>query len=230
MPKQIAARRFQWKNKKKFAITGSGGVLSLTVGYYLGYFALGFILAMILFYKSNIYLQKANTWRLGAEGEEKVARELEKLEKHTVFNDISLYESLGEKSNIDHLVIGRNGAFLIETKNHRGTISCNGDEWVQEKVGTLGTRYLGGLKNPSRQAKRNAASLREFLEKNTDDLRIWVNAVIVFTNEEAQLNISNPTVTVLRAEGLNDFIMNFKSQKRYSQGEVEKLSEIINRM
>jgi len=239
MTNQIAARRFQRKNTKRFIITISTGAISLCMGYFLWKFltgfieflVAGFILASALFYISNIYLCKANIWRLGAEGEEKIARELNKLRNYRVFHDISLYDNFGIKSNIDHIVIGKNGVFMIETKNHKGTISCNRDEWKQEKVGRLGTPYLGEIKNPSKQVKRNTILLKGFIENTTrKKVKYWINCVLVFTNEEAVLNISNPTVPVLRAEELNDFILNFRPQRNFTQEETEELGGIISKM
>lgn len=55
-------------------------------------------------------------WRVGAKGEEVVGTRLNKLRKHGwhVLHSIRV----GEKSDIDHLVIGTPGVFLVNTKSH----------------------------------------------------------------------------------------------------------------
>src|SRR5207248_3110243 len=61
-------------------------------------------------------------WRVGARGEELVARELAKLSSPPwyVFHDIPL----GTRgANIDHLVIGPGGVFSVNTKNLTGKVS-----------------------------------------------------------------------------------------------------------
>lgn len=60
-----------------------------------------------------------HAWRKGAEGERAVGRRLDRLERDgwTVIHDLTV-GSRG--ANIDHLVIGPGGVFVINTKNHLG--------------------------------------------------------------------------------------------------------------
>jgi hypothetical protein len=103
----------------------------------------------------------------GAEGEEIVARFLESLPPpwetaHDVF--------LGN-FNVDHLVFGPSGVFVIETKNPRGVLT------IRE-----GRLFLDGRplwKNPVKQAKRVAVSVAKELEKVLGK-RVFVQAVVCF--------------------------------------------------
>ena len=77
--------------------------------------------------------QKFKIWRSGAKGEENVAKCLKHLgDRYHVFHDVMLQ---GKRGDIDHVVVGSNGVFVIETKNNNGTISCSGDSWSQWKTG-----------------------------------------------------------------------------------------------
>ncbi|OAA22523.1 nuclease-like protein [Frankia sp. EI5c] len=64
-------------------------------------------------------------WRLDAEAERRTARCLDRLSRagYVVLHDRQLADSAG---NIDHLVIGPSGAWVIETDTHRGPIRQNG--------------------------------------------------------------------------------------------------------
>lgn len=75
-----------------------------------------------------------------------------------LINDVLLGEAYG---NIDHIVLGPNGLFTIETKNYVGTFSCEGDDWrrIYEDNDTI-NRYTIG--SPSMQVKRNALNLKNF--------------------------------------------------------------------
>ena len=95
------------------------------------------------------------------------------------------------------MVVGSNGVFVIETKNNNGAISCSGDSWSQWKTGKKGGSYRGKLGSPSKQAKRNAALLRKLIGRRLHT-RLFVNALVVFANEKATLNLKQPTVPVLR--------------------------------
>jgi hypothetical protein len=66
-------------------------------------------------------------WVTGAEGEERTAAALGPLaaEGYVIFHDRRIPMSL---ANIDHIVIGPTGVFVVETKNVAGHFRVRGDE------------------------------------------------------------------------------------------------------
>jgi hypothetical protein len=64
------------------------------------------------------------TWRADARAERRNARSLDRLARagFTVLHDRSLPDSAG---NIDHLVVGPSGAWLVETDTHAGPLRSN---------------------------------------------------------------------------------------------------------
>jgi Nuclease-related domain len=62
---------------------------------------------------------EASAWRRGAAGERRTARLLGPLERHgwAVLHDLAVP---GSRANIDHLVIGPGGVFVIDSKQYRG--------------------------------------------------------------------------------------------------------------
>ena len=65
-------------------------------------------------------------WSTGAEGEVATARYLDPLAEdgYVVMHDLAIPRS---KANIDHVVIGPTGVFVIETKNVRGKVRIDGE-------------------------------------------------------------------------------------------------------
>jgi hypothetical protein len=63
----------------------------------------------------------AVAWRRGAAGERRTARLLGQLERHgwAVLHDLALP---GSRANLDHLVIGPGGVFVIDSKQYRGRL------------------------------------------------------------------------------------------------------------
>ena len=63
----------------------------------------------------------AVAWRRGATGERRTARLLNQLERHgwAVLHDLAVP---GSRANIDHLVIGPGGVFVIDSKLYRGRL------------------------------------------------------------------------------------------------------------
>ena len=186
-------------------------VLSLLLGAMFGSIAIT-LFAIPFFIACAVFLENSVTWSSGAEGEEKVAECLEHLnESYFVIHDVVLPRMV--KENIDHVVLGPNGIFVIETKNHKGYITCHGDWWKQRKIGRRGTPYLGNIGSPSKQVKRKAVLLSEFIQ-NHFGVKPFINAVVVFTNEEARLKRINPTVAVLRLHELRNFIQYYRSTSK----------------
>jgi hypothetical protein len=67
----------------------------------------------------------ARAWRRGAVGERRTARRLAPLERHgwAVLHDLAIPRS---QANIDHLVIGPGGVFVIDSKQYRGRLQLDG--------------------------------------------------------------------------------------------------------
>ena len=66
----------------------------------------------------------AVAWRQGAAGERRTARLLDPLERHgwAVLHDLAIPRS---RANLDHLVIGPGGVFVIDSKQHRGRLQLD---------------------------------------------------------------------------------------------------------
>jgi hypothetical protein len=67
----------------------------------------------------------AVAWRRGAAGERRIARLLSHLERHgwAVLHDLAIP---GSSANLDHLVIGPGGVFVIDSKQYRGRLQLDG--------------------------------------------------------------------------------------------------------
>lgn len=204
------------------------GVLSFVAGVLLINLFILIWLPICFFIIARVYSKKYQIYNIGAEGEELVANCLSKLGKsHYISHDVKLPDTI---SNIDHVVIGENGIFVIETKSHKGNIKCDGDEWLQTKIGRLGTRYDGSLRNPSKQVKACAVNLRKFIRKYYPQLsNLWVNSIVVFTNEEVELTLNKPTVEVLFPHELCKCIKNFKPKNRLTTKQVQELSSLLKK-
>jgi hypothetical protein len=100
-----------------------------------------FLLApLVAFY---YYLRKYHIYRGGWQGEKEVATLLSSTlsDDYYLLNDLYLQDGGGD---IDHIVLGPNGIFVLETKNWKGSIFCNGDEWRR-----TGKRNFSGQPKPT---------------------------------------------------------------------------------
>jgi hypothetical protein len=89
-------------------------------------------------------------WRVGAKGEEKVAKELQKLGPH--WRVLHAVEVGDRGSDIDHIVIGPAGIFTLNTKRHP-----SGKVWVADRsvrVNNQRTYYLRNSRHEGGRASR----------------------------------------------------------------------------
>jgi hypothetical protein len=70
--------------------------------------------------------EQARTWQRGAQGERQTARLLDRLTRDgfVVFHDLAMPDS---RANIDHLVIGPSGVFVIDSKQWSGSVHQGSD-------------------------------------------------------------------------------------------------------
>jgi Nuclease-related domain len=88
-------------------------------------------------------------WEIGASGEEAVGRILERLEPDG-FRTIHDRKIPGSRANIDHIVVGPTGVFVVETKSYEGRVRVN---WGRLMVGSWNkSQFID-------QVKREAAAV-----------------------------------------------------------------------
>ena len=167
------------------------------------------------------YLRKYRIYSGGWEGEKQVAKLLTSNLNDDFFllNDLYLRDGGGD---IEYIVLGPNGVFVLETKNWRGSISCDGDEWRR-----AGKRNFSS--SPSRQVKRNAAKIKQIIDNNPNlrSLGIWVEGVVVFTNNHATLRLNNPSVPILKLSQLPNHIAAFRGSRSYSREQLAAIGKEI---
>jgi hypothetical protein len=187
------------------------------------YASIGLVL-IPLSYVLGIYSYRSYlAWRGGSHGEEAVSFALSGLDdSYLLLNGLVVPPNRGDT---DHIVVGPNGFFVLESKNLGGRISCEGDLWKKTRVGKNGAFNLE-IGSPSNQLKRNAKVLKDFILAHQDEVfhaaapHIWVHVVLVFTNPDAEVELHGPTVDVVDLDDLCAHIRSFKSSYSLSASEV----------
>ena len=186
----------------------SGSIAGLLLG------ATGLVLVLIGFG----YWTGASSTRKGLQGEQTVASELSYLnDEFLLLNDVMLP---GGRGNIDHILIGPTGVFVLETKNFSGKYVCYGDQWFFQ-----GVRQKYDVSSVSAQAKNNAHILASLL--HTSGFTVDVNPVIVFTHPSVQLWLHHPTVPVLKRGAVCNFLLTQRPRFQLSGPFSQKVAEKI---
>lgn len=194
---------------------------------------IGFILvALAATGVATFVFWRSATRRKGAKGEREIARLLKasRCGKHYVVNDLLFSCGKDLSCQIDHILINRNGIFVVETKNYAGEIygSDSAREWTQVLAhGTVKNR----LYNPVMQNETHIRRLKGVL-KETEIFR----NVVVFLQGADLKGVSSPSVC--SAANLNQiltenigFTLSKAEMKRYYRALVclKKNSHVTKR-
>jgi hypothetical protein len=117
-------RTLPWRVAAILGIGAAGGVLGSLLAPRLGLF-LGVLGAVAAGWGLRFQPSPdAVAWRRGAAGERRTAQLLGPLERHgwAVLHDLAIPRS---QANIDHLVIGPGGVFVIDSKQYRGRLQLD---------------------------------------------------------------------------------------------------------
>jgi hypothetical protein len=134
-------------------------------------------------------------WRVGAKGEVKVAKELERLGPH--WRVLHAVEVGDRGSDTDHIVIGPAGLFTLNTKRHPGS-----KVWVAERAVQLNRQRTDYLRN-SRHEGARASRLLSAAHGSTIEAR----PVIVFVDlHEFKVKRQPPDVYVTTRKRLINWL------------------------
>jgi hypothetical protein len=125
--------------------------------------------------------------------------------------------SRGTAEDIDHVVIGPNGIFHIETKNWHGSIRIT-EQGIERSEPERHD-------DPTAQLTRQAFILKELLRANK--LETSVTGIINFTDPHCELEGSSPLFTAVRLDQLISAITRFSVEKPLSYEEVFAISKLL---
>lgn len=182
------------------------GALGLTVAYFL---------YMLLFRKKN---PKADA---GLTGENSIDRQLELLgSEYRVLNG-RFVKSGDSTQEIDHLVVGPNGVFHIDTIDWDGTVTFTGDGVERSKEGRKEERK----EDPTAQLYRHEYVLKELLREHK--LPGEIAGILCFDNPGCTLVGRSPAFMAVKADQLVHTIKTRKARGILSAGEINQITKIL---
>ncbi len=169
-------------------------------------FIVTFLSLIILFIGIGLIYYGYNngkSWNKGIKGESIVAEYLNQLPKdYFVFNDVKFPGSYG---NLDHIVIGPTGIYVIETKNYDGSFLVKDDEWFYRN----GNRVKKAKGQPGKQVMVNSISLKKFLADNGINMGgVWINSIVTLINNNFKIEQKPQRYNVLFPSTIPQFILN----------------------
>jgi Nuclease-related domain/TadE-like protein len=168
---------------------------------------------------------------MGLSGERHVgqvmARELP--EEYVLINGLKLPRGAGD---IDHLVVGPSGVFLLETKTMAGRIVCEPDgSWKRTKVGRAGTPYAAYIGDPAAQVQRNIFAVRDSLRTHLPGLfrrpPLWIEGLVVFPHPRTELDVEHSRVPAMRLDQATSHICLHVPPRPLQPHEVDEVVDAL---
>lgn len=153
-------------------------------------------------------------------------------DSYTVVPNVQLRSSRG-MAEIDHLIVGDNGIFVVETKNYRGALTGNVSDrsLMKRKVSPGGIVDQRTVKNPAIQVLRQIGILKEVLARHGIHRRI--EGLVYYSNPDLEYQVygENPNVNIFLAENggagqIREFIMD-SAAAHLSPREQDQILNIV---
>ena len=188
----------------------------------LGISALGFITSL---FTAIFRYNDATVIRTGIDGEKNTARIVSSLPDNYFGIQNAVIKFDGKLSELDMVVIGPTGIFIVETKNRKGFITGKYDsqKWTQTKTGRTGNEYSNDFYSPIKQISTHIFRLAHFLKQN--GVKHHIEGIVYFSGADK--------VDISGREGEIAIITTEKALKKHivSKDTIlddDKISQILN--
>lgn len=188
---------------------------------------LGFIFASFGSYFINRFARRR--WP----GSKSIARPDEVLERSMKgFDDKYAYFAWSLPAN--YVLVGPSGITVMAVRSDRSKVTVQGDRWREPfSIGRFFTVFAReGVGNPTLELEDQIRKLRALLEQaplpqgeSADAIPIM--PVAVFLNPEMQIKLENPSITVLRADQLKDYIRRRAKEVKISPATMRVVTEFL---
>jgi len=176
---------------------------------------------LLLLWLSDNFLNQSEHYRIG-EGAENQAVDSFRSLLYKPWTIIHNFEFPNRQwGDIDLILIGTGGVWVIEVKGYTNQIRNVGDNWqYKNKFG-----WWKLSKHPGKQARRNAQRLKNYLDAKGFNLG-WVEPVVLWAGDEDKLTIENPETPIWKISELPTMEEFWKKQK-LTREQVDQAVKIL---
>ncbi len=128
------------------------------------------------------------------------------------------------RTELDVVVVNKNGVFVIEVKNYSGCLSGSESdyEWEKHHTSRGGNTYVKTVKNPIRQVKRQVHILAGYLR--SFGIQVWVEGYVFFLQTESPVHSD----LVLRNLNEIDLAVHSPQKQRLSENTILTIAEKLS--
>ncbi len=135
--------------------------------------------------------EKIDILKSGVKGENFAINHFKALpDSYTVFSNLKIFYK-GHCSELDTLIVGPTGVFIIETKNLNGHIygDANSEYWIKRKISRGGNIYSKNFYSPIKQVNTHIFRTAGYLRQNK--INTYITPIVYFANADTEIEIKN---------------------------------------
>jgi hypothetical protein len=206
-----------WTSLAALAILGGGMYISFKRQ---ELFVYSLIALLVGFTLTQIGMYMGNRFGRSPRPDEKLDAGLKGLQ-----NEFVMYHYTTPAS---HLLVGPAGVWVVMPYHQRGQVEFKKNRWQIKGGGFLQgyMRIFGqeGLGRPDIEIDGELRSLNKYLSKKMDESQLpEINALMVFTNDDVEINGEDAPVPALKLKQVKDFMRQKAKEKKLS---AETLTEL----
>jgi hypothetical protein len=133
---------------------------------------------------------------------------------------------------VSHLLVGPAGVWVVMPYNQRGQIEFKKNRWRISGGGFLQSymRIFGqeGIGRPDYEIENEIRALKKYLVKHMDESEIpEINALMVFTNENVEVDAGDSPVPALKLKQIKEFIRQKAKEKKVPAETINQLKSVL---
>ncbi len=212
----------QWLSLGALGVLGLGMYLSIArpelFAYSLACLVVGFMMTQVGMYMGN-------RWGRSPRPYEKLDAGLKGL--HSEFH---LYHFA---SPVSHLLVGPAGVWVLLPYHQGGKIYFEKNRWKNKGGGFFAgyMRIFGqeGIGRPDLEAEAEVEIVKKFFKKNMADENAIpeVKAVLVFTNDHAELEANDSPVPAMKLKQLKEFMRQMSKNRALSSAKIAEITALF---
>ena len=211
----------QWTSLSALAVLGIGMYISFQRPDLFVYSVAALIVGFTM---TQIGMFFSNRWGRSPRPDEQLDTALKGIP-----GDTTIYHYL---TPVSHLLIGPAGLWILQPYHQRGKVTYYKNRWrltgggfMQAYMTIFGQEGLG---RPDIELANQIDSLKKYLSSKMEDTEIpEVQAVLVFSNDQIEIDTTDAPLPALKLKQLKDFIRQKSKEKTLGSLQLEQLTSAL---
>ncbi len=219
------------RNGKIGQYTSLGALVVLGLGMYISFskpdlFTYSVICLLVGFIMTQVGMYMGNRWGRSPRPDEKFDVGLKGLP-----GEFNMYHY---SSPVSHLLVGPSGAWVLLPFHQKGKVEFTKNRWrmsgggfMQMYMRIFGQESIG---RPEIDAENEVQTLRKFFAKKLDESFIpEINPILVFTSDEAELEVGDSPIPAMKMKQLKEFMRQGVKNRVLTVDQIAKITSLFDK-